>query len=175
MEDTYTYIARNAQDLSRVVTLTLHDHLMSVGSGPPLEQIERAMPEAQAESPETDIAKPTARPKLWLRPLALSLLQRGTRPFPVADVSARLDEQNLNVHAWLRAGGLRLLPVTLIDGRVDNPEAALAFVDELETRKAGAAPFIGLLEVLDYWATWAAALLALVGVFQLWRRQRSQS
>ncbi|MGA9533197.1 MAG: hypothetical protein WBR18_10820, partial [Anaerolineales bacterium] len=120
MNDTYTFVARNAVDPSRVVTLTLHDDDLSIGAGPPIEQIERA--------DDDDDSKGSIGSKLWLRPLALSLLERGTRPFPAEDVFAEIDGDELTVKAWFRVSGLRGAPVTLVNGRVDNPDGALGFV-----------------------------------------------
>ena len=171
MEETYTFTARSASDPSRVVTLTLHDHRMSVGTGPLLEQVERAVAEEEAEAED---APPVPR-RPWLRPLAVSLLQRGTQPFPVEDVVADLDGGQLSVKAWYRARGLRLLPVTLIDGRVDNPEAAQAFVEELKSRKGEVSLTFGFLELLDYWATWAMAFVSVIAVLVLWRRRADRS
>ncbi len=161
MEDTYTYIARSAEDPAKAVTFTLHDNSMSVGLGAPLEHVERAL-EAEGE----------VRPRLWLKPLAVSLLERGTRPFRVADVDAtRAADDWLSVTAWVRAGGLRLAPIILIRGRVDNPEAALAFVEELSSRKASVAGPFKLLGLLDYWATWLLAGFFMVGLLGIWRRR----
>lgn len=171
MRETYTFTARSASDPSRVVTLTLHDHRLSVGTGPPLEQVQRAVREQEGE--EGDEALAERRP--WLRPLALSLIQEGTAPFPVKDVSAQSDQDWLTIRAWYRAGGLRLLPVTLIDGQVDNPDAAEGFVRELQERKAEVSLRIGLFELLDYWATWALAFVSIAAMLLLWRRQRDRS
>lgn len=168
MKDTYTYTARNAGDPSRVITLTLHDRWMSVGTGPALEQVERAAQE-EAEG-ERQRSLPT---RLWLRPMALSLLQRSTGPFPVKDVFASSDGDNLMLKAWFRAGGLRSFPVTLVDGDVDNDEAAQAFVEELNARKAEDETTFGFLELLDYWATWILGIGALVGALAVWRRRQS--
>lgn len=166
MQDTYTFIARSAVDPSRVLTVTLHDHHMTVGSGPALEQaLQGEIAEAQGEQ------SPIQR--LWLRPLALSLLQRGSGPFPVADVFAGSDGDHFSLKAWFRAGGLRLLPVTLIQGPVDNPDSAEAFVEELRARKSYAELRFGVLEIFEYWITWIMAFMAVFGFLQLWRRRRS--
>jgi hypothetical protein len=166
MEDTYTYIARSADDPARVATFTLHNHSMSVGIGAPLEHVERALQSAGGE------AEGEARPRFWLKPLAVSLPERGTGAFRVADVNAGAEGDWLQVTAWFRAGGLRLAPVTLIKGRVDNPEAALALVEELSRRKAAGAGPLKFLEVLDYWATWFLAGFLLIGLLEVWRRSR---
>ncbi len=167
MENTYTYTARSASDPSKVITLTLHGTWMSVGTGPALEQVERA---AEAEGDEDLRSLPT---RLWLRPMALSLLQRGTGPFPVGDVFASADGENLTLKAWFRTGGLRSVPVTLVNGPVDNHEAALAFVEELKARKAEEESAFGFFELLDYWATWILGIGAIVGALAIWRRRQN--
>jgi hypothetical protein len=164
MENTYTYTARSVENPEQVITLTLEDHHMSVGLGTPLEQIETALQ-------RMDTGEEKTREKLWLRPLAVSLLERGVGPFRVADVDAAAKDDRLSVRAWYRAGGLALAPVTLVDGRVDNPPAAQAFVEELDGRKTEATGAFGLLNVLDYWITWILAGGLIFGLFQVWRRR----
>jgi hypothetical protein len=167
MENTYTYTARSIEDSEQVVTFTLQDHRMSVGLGAPLEQIETVL-EQMDDGEETGQG---SQPKLWLRPLAVSLLQRGVGPFRVADVKAATEDDWLRIRAWYRAGGLALVPVTLVDGRVDNPQAAQAFVGELEERKSEVTGALGLLNLLDYWFTWILAGGLMLGLFQVWRRK----
>lgn len=171
MEETFTFTARSAVDPSRVVTLTLHDHQLSVGTGPPMEHIQRASSEDDTEAEGE--RQPRSRP--WLRPLAIALVQQATRPFPIHDVFADVEEDRLSVQAWYRARGLRLLPITLISGRVDNPAGAQDFVEELKQRRADVAPRFGFLELFDYWATWALTLFSLGAAFILWRRRSDQA
>lgn len=184
MAETYTYTARSAENPERVVTFTLRDRRMSVGVGAPLEQVEQAIRlgrgEEEAEEVE-EVAEEGAepelrvreaeRPKLWLRPLAVSLIERGTRPVHVDDVVANLADDWLQVRAWVRTGGLRLIPVTLIDGRVDNPVAAQDFVEEVHERKTVSG--LNVFGLLDYWATWIVAGIAALVMFQQWRRKGS--
>jgi hypothetical protein len=167
MENTYTYTARSIENPEQVVTLTLQDHHMSVGLGAPLEQIEAVL---QQEDPGEESGQ-GSQAKLWLRPLAVSLLERGVGPFQVADVNAAAEDDWLRVSAWYRAGGLALAPITLIDGRVDNPPAAQAFVEELKERKSEMTGAFGLLNLLDYWLTWILAGVLMLGLFQVWRRK----
>jgi hypothetical protein len=170
MENTYTYTARSIKHPEKVVTFTLQDHHMSVGLGAPLEQIETVLQQVDAGEEEGQ----GSQAKLWLRPLAVSLLERGVGPFRVADVNAAAEDDWLHVNAWYRAGGLALAPVTLVKGHVDNPQAAQAFVQELEERKSEATGAFGLLNVLDYWFTWLLGAALIFGLFQVWRR-KSQS
>ena len=174
MENTYTYTARNIENPEQVVTFTLQDHHMSVGMGAPLEQIETVLQEVDSGKEATGEAGQGAQAKLWLRPLAVSLLERSVGPFRVVDVNATAEDDWLRVSAWYRAGGLALAPITLVDGRVDNPQAAQAFVEELEERKSEVSGALGLLNVLDYWFTWLLGAALMFGLFQAWRR-RSQS
>lgn len=167
MENTYTYTARSIENPEQVVTFTLQDHHMSVGVGAPLDQIETVL--QQVDAGEESGRESSAN--LWLRPLAVSLLERGVGPFRVADVNASAAEDWLRVNAWYRAGGLALAPVTLVNGRVDNPQAAQAFVEELEERKSEGNRALGLLNVLDYWFTWILAGALMFGLFQVWRRK----
>jgi hypothetical protein len=179
MAKTYTYTARSAEDPQRVVTFTLRDSRMSVGVGAPLEQEEQVIRLSRdQESAEEGEARPKEGvaeqkgAKLWLRPVAVSLVERGTRPVHVDDVVARLDGDWLQVRAWIRTGGLRLLPITLIDGRVDNAVAAQDFVEQVRERRTdgGLKPF----DLFDYWATWVAGGLIALLMFRRWRRKGSE-
>ncbi len=180
MAETYTYTARSAEDPERVVTFTLRDSHMSVEVGAPMEQMERAIelgrgtvePSEEDVDEEVEVAEVEA-PTLWLRPLAVSLVERGTGPVHVDDVAARLSEDRLHVKAWVRAGGLRLLPITLMDGRVDNPVAAADFVEEVRERKT--ATGFNLLGLFDYWATWLAGGLVALVLLQRSRRTGGES
>lgn len=103
--------------------------------------------------------------------MAVSLLERGVGPFYIGDVSALAREDQLRINAWYRAGGLGLLPITLLDSRIDNPQAAQAFVQEIARRKQEASAASGPLALLDYWVTWFMALAALIALFSFWRRR----
>jgi hypothetical protein len=90
----------------------------------------------------------------------------------VDDVAANLADDWLQVKAWVRAGGLRLVPVALIDGRVDNPVAAQDFVEEVRERKTVTG--FNIFGLLDYWATWIVAGVVALVMFQQWRRKGSE-
>jgi hypothetical protein len=182
MAETYTYTARNAENPERVVTFTLRGRRMSVGVGAPLEQVEQAIRlgrfEEEVEEPVEEGAEAEVRvrvaerPKLWLRPLAVSLVERSTRPIHVDDVVANLADDWLQVRAWVRTGGLRLIPVTLINGPVDNPVAARDFVEEVHERKTVTG--LNVFGLLDYWATWIVAGVVALVMFQQSRRKGSE-
>ena len=175
MENTYTYTARSAAHPEKVVTFTLYDHSMSVELGVPLEHIERAV---VSESDETEIETEAgieheAFSHAWLKPMAVSLMQRSTRPFNVADIDAKAEDEGLRVTAWVRTGGLRFAPITFSWERVDNPKGAGAFVEELRKRKGTAAypgRFPGL---MDYWVSWFSMGLLLLALL-LWPRRETK-
>lgn len=177
MENTYTYTARSVENPEYSVTFTLFDHRMSVGTGAPMEQMAQALErvgaeeeaaEETAEGEEIEAVEAEKQSKLWLKPMAISLVERGTKPFHVDDVDADVEGDWLHVRGWVRAGGLRLAPVTLMKGRVDNPDAAQAFVDEVNERKTEA---FGPLALFDYWGAWFAAGFVIILLLQLQRHR----
>ena len=167
--ETYTYTARSAENPEKVVTFTLRGSKMTVGPGAALETIEKAITAAADEEQKGPAHH------LWLKPTAIALIERGTGPFRVQDVDASVDDSGyLNLSAWLRPAGLRLFPVPLMHGKVDNADAAKAFVKELEARKEKAGMPSPLLGWMDYWATWLIAGGALLAVLESWRRSQQE-
>lgn len=177
MENTYTYTARSVDHPERVVTFTLYDRRMSVGIGVPLEQAARVAEavrlqegeEEEGEAPAEPMEQ--AQPQLWLKPVAVSLVEQGTAPFRVVDVDAQTDGDWLMVRGWVRVGGLRLAPIKLMSGRVDNPDAAQAFAKEVGRRKSELVAGPAFLQALDYWATWIVFTSVMVSLFTLWRQR----
>jgi hypothetical protein len=166
LENTYTYTARNARRPEEVLTFTLHDHQLSIDLGSPLEHVERAVEAQQSEDVDYPIQS-------WLKPMALSMVERATAPFDVSDVIVDVAEDVLHVRAWYRVGGLRLSSVTLVHGEVDNPAAARAFAAELAQRKGERPALNKLLDVMDYWVAWFVAGFVMVFLLQIWRRRNS--
>jgi hypothetical protein len=175
MQNTYTYTARSVENSEQVITFTLQNQHMSVGLGAPMEQIEAVLDriDGDEESAEGEAGQET-RAKLWLKPVAISLMERGIGPFRIADVRASVRDDWLHVSAWYRAGGLALAPVTLMSGRVDNPQAAHAFAEELDRRKSEEGKGFPLLNVLDYWLSWVVAGALMFVLFQSWRRKATE-
>jgi hypothetical protein len=169
MEKTYTYTARSADNAEQVVTFTFYNHNLLVDVGAPIEHVERALQARQAKEGEEE-AEYHVQP--WLKPMAISAVERTTHPFNLSDVYADADGEKLSVTAWVRAGGLRLAPVTFKMARVDNIDAAQAFVKQLEARKADGGPSRRFPGPLDYWVTWAVGALSTVVVLGAWLRKR---
>ena len=111
MQNTYTYTARSVDHPEKVVTFTLHDRQMSVGVGAPLEQIEAAV--AKVTGSEEESAEGT---QLWLKPLAIALVERGTGPFDIADIDAEVEDDVLTIRGRVRVAGLRGGAITLMGG-----------------------------------------------------------
>jgi hypothetical protein len=172
MENTYTYTARSAEDPKRVVTFTLHNHSMSVGITTSLEQVERALDSEDGEIGSEDAPQPYP----WLKPAAVSLLQGRMQPFRIADIDASLEDERFQTTAWTRAAGLRLAPIRFTVDPVDNPQAAQAFVQELDKRKREASDLSRFPGPLDYWASWFGASLLVATLTAIsaiiWRRIR---
>lgn len=77
------------------------------------------------------------------------------------------------MNLWNRILGLRLAPVQMDLGRVDNPDAARAFVDELEERQAEVEEPGRFGGPLDYWLGWASLIAGVVLLFR-WPRMRKK-
>jgi hypothetical protein len=171
MENTYTYTARSALAPEKVVTFTLYDHRVSVDLAAPLEQIEEALAGEEPEQEPDSEAQQETQSYYALKPTVVSLLERGTRPFDIADVRAQAENGGLAVTAWVRAKGLRLVPVRFAWEQVDNPEGARAFAKEVRARRRGAAHPGSFAGLMDYWVSWL--LFGMLVLFLFWpQRQR---
>ena len=82
------------------------------------------------------------------------VIETFSGPVHVSDVQAGFNDERLRLTFWQRAAGLRLAPVIFNMGKVDNADAAEAFVGELNDRKAQTTPARKFFGPLDYWAGW---------------------
>ena len=156
---------------------------MAVELGVPLEHVERALAgQEQAKEREADGGSETAEVQEEshadpatsvyhvVKPMTVSLMEKSGQPFNVADVSAKAEDGGLDVTAWVRAKGLRLAPVRFSWDRVDNPEGAKAFAQEVSGRSQAAlrpGRFSGL---MDYWISWLGLGALVLALF--WPRKR---
>ncbi len=113
MAVTYTYTARSADDPSQIVTFTLDGRSLSLASPTPRLLYSAAI--------DTQEIKPAAAPT--------------ASSADVIDVSASVAGADLRVSAWGRWHDQRWRLSALMLEHVDNPEAARAFVAELNRRK----------------------------------------
>ncbi|MDX1614394.1 MAG: hypothetical protein R3300_08795 [Candidatus Promineifilaceae bacterium] len=167
---TLTFTARSTKEPEKIATFTLQNGSVKVQLGDALiEQAEKATDE-QEDSPV----------RAWAKPAATASLQRLMQPIPVADFDANFEDDALTTTAWVRAGGLRLAPVRLTWEQVDNPDGAVAFVKELQSRReAHVGDETGVPNPFDYWAGWflaiAAGLVTTIVVGRLIKQRRSES
>jgi hypothetical protein len=165
---TYTYTARNANDPNQVVTFTLYNNHMRVNL---TGLMERASQVAGASEKPAEIKRQLST---QAKPMVVKMVENFSGPAHIKDVDANLDDERLNVVIWQRTGGLRFAPIQFKMEKVDNTEAAEAFVDELAQRKKDAEHEGRLWGPLDYWLGWAG-LLILMGVIYRWLRRRARS
>lgn len=165
---TYTYTARNANNPDFILTFTLEDDHLRLNVpeiGEKIGQIARA---------DEKMTEAKQQLKTQVAPSVLKAIESFSGPIQINDVAVSLkDDASLRFNAWQRMGGLRLAPLWLNMGRVDNPDAAEAFMTELEERKAAASKLGAFFGPLDYWLGWAGLLLLLAVVFRWVRKNRS--
>jgi hypothetical protein len=165
MSDTYTYSARNVDNPDVVVTFTLeNDHLRLSLTG----LLEQAGKVPTSEDKLADIKEQF---KNQAMPGTIKLLETITGPIHVGDLAVHSNGEYLALKAWQRVGGLRLAPLKIDMGRVDNPPAAKAFVAELKSRQKAAAHAGRFFGPLDYWVGWAALFFGVVLLLR-WPRKK---
>jgi hypothetical protein len=172
MENTFTYTARSALLPEKLVTFTLYDQHVSVAVGAPLEHVERALVGEGTEA-EEDVQE-APQPYYALKPVGVSLLEKVAHPISIADVDARASGGGLTVTLWVRAKGLRLMPIRFAWEEVDNPEGAQRFAQEVHARKRSAAHPGRFSGVMDYWASWLLLGGLMLALFWPQRHQEEQ-
>lgn len=155
---TYNYTARNIKDTNKVVTFTLYDGHMRVGLTGLFDQAQTV---AHSKDKTDELKHQVA---VQAQPALLKLKEEISGPVDINDVNAKLIGDVFHVTMWPRMGGLRLAPVRINMGQVDNQDAAESFVDELEKRKEARADNRRFLGPLDYWIGWLGMVL-LIGFF----------
>jgi len=155
---TYTYTARNVDNPDKVVTFTLDDERMRVNLTDLLDQAETV------SSSESKPKQLIHQIKSKAKPVFLKVREKISGPVHISDVNAMLKDDKFLVRIWPRVAGLRLAPVGINLGQVDNGDAAEAFVNELKTRKETEPAVKRFVGPLDYWIGWAGLML-LVGLF----------
>jgi hypothetical protein len=158
--NTYTFTARNVENPDQVVTFTLYDEYLRVNLTGLVDQVEKI---TQAEKKQSEAVQQF---KTQLKPVVMKVAENLSGPIHLSDVSATVYEDNLVLNGWRRAFGLRLSPFRLGFGRVDNPEAAQAFVSEMEARKGEISDQAALFGPMDYWFFWVGILIGAIFLIQ---------
>ena len=163
-ENTLTFTARGIQDPDKMATFTLQNGSVSVQLGNTLlKEMVNVSETYQAEEDVNmaDLTKATA----------VGAAQKMLRTLPLQDFDANIDGNTLHTTAWIRKGGLRAAPVSMTWQEVDNPDAARAFVQEVEDRKEQLPKVQALPSILDYWVSWlvlgVSGVVAFVIMLQL--------
>jgi len=168
MSKTITFTARSQKEKRDVVTFTLLDDTLRINLTGLLQPVED-LSDAEAVKAEAKQAL-----KKQIKPGLMKLSENLSGPIHVSDVRMTLNERAVSLTVWKRLAGLRMAPIRFRIEQVDNPDAAAAFLSELETRKnavAHAGKFFG---PLDYWAGW----MCLFGIFILllrWPRKKASN
>jgi hypothetical protein len=166
LPETYTYTARSARDPNKVITMTLIDHQLQVDIPELLDTI------GDIATSEEKLDQAGKHLKSQAQPTTMKVAEAITGPIQLSDVNAKFKDKRLRVTAWKRLGGLRMAPLRLNILEVDNPDAAEAFVDELNERKMESAHQHKFTGPLDYWIGWAGMIL---GLFVLLRWPHNSS
>ena len=166
MADTYTYTARNINNPDVVVTFTLEDDHLHLSLTGLLEQA------GKISDSDEKLAEVKRQLKTQAIPGTMKLLENLVGPIHVSDLALRSNGEGLVLKAWQRVGGLRLAPLKINMGQVDNPPAAEAFVAELKARQKAAAHAGKFFGPLDYWIGWAALFFGIVLLLRWPRRNR---
>lgn len=164
LQNTYTYTARDADNPEKVITLTMMDDHVQVQLTGILDSFGNVI---QAEERSSAAGRQLSGQAATT---ALKLAEGIGGPVQINDLNASLKDESLTITAWRRAGGLRLAPLRIHIDQVDNPEAAQAFINELEERQHQAEHPGKFAGPLDYWLGWAGIALA-VGALLIWPRK----
>jgi len=156
MTFTYTYTARSKKNLEHVATFTIMDEVLKVNLTGLFDQVSDVVEAEDQEQAAKYLINSQSSSAIY------KLVERLSGPVHVKDVSPSFDNEEFSLTFWKRIAGLRFAPLTIVMGKVDNPEAATQFIETLEERqKLAEAPnfFSG---PLDYWVTWIAILIGIV-------------
>ena len=172
MAETYTYTARDADNPDSLVTITLYPDYVKINPTGLWDQLGKlSTSDEKAGELRRQLASQAG-------PTALKIIESISGPIHLSDFSVTLEDEQLRINTWQRLSRLRLTPINLTIQRVDNPDAAEAFVAELQRRKQEIASAQALPGIFDYWAGWMALAIGLltgVLVVVLINRRNKQS
>lgn len=168
MPFTYTYTARSIEDSDKAVTLTIIDDKLQIDLTGLFEKV-------------TDIGDEEERAELLneimstqSKAVMLKVMEKLSEPVHLKDVATSYEDNDFCLTFWKRVGGLRLAPIVISMGEVDNPEAAQAFIDTVEEQKAlweKPGVFSG---PLDYWFTWGLMVIGALILIRWPRKNKRQ-
>lgn len=167
MPFTYTYTARNEKNPEKVITFTIFDDYLKVNLTGLLDRVSDVVNEDTREKAIKSFISAQSSSAIY------KAVERLSGPVHIKDVSPCLEDGTFKLTFWKRLAGLRVAPITIAMGDVDNPEAAAQFIETLlERQDLAEAPgvFAG---PLDYWATWVGMLIGLIILIRWPRKEKS--
>ncbi|NIV14808.1 MAG: hypothetical protein GWN62_27105 [Aliifodinibius sp.] len=165
MTKTYTFTARDGTNPERTLTLTLYPDFVRINLTGLWDQLGTiAGAEDKPDEAKTQI-------QAQAQPATLKLLETISGPVHIKDFNASMDGNEFKIQIWQRLRKLRLAPIQLVIDPVDNPDAAEAFINELEDRKQEATRAARFPGILDYWFTWAGMFLGFLALI-LWPQKQ---
>ena len=167
MPFTYTYTARNNQKPDKVVTFTIFENYMKVNLTGLIDKISSIAEEEDRETAIKSFLSTQSGSALY------KAVERLSGPVHINDVNPFLEEGTFKLTFWKRIAGLRVAPITLSIGDVDNPEAAAQFIDTLLDRQDHAEDPGVFAGPLDYWATWIGLLVGLIVLIKWPKKDKS--
>jgi hypothetical protein len=165
MTKTYTLTVRDGINPQRTLTLTLYPEFVRINLTGLWDQLGTiAVAEDKPNEVKTQI-------KNQVQPATLKFLEAISGPVHIKDFSANLEGERFSILVWQRFRKLRLAPIQLVIDPVDNPDAAEAFINELDQRQEEASRVFRFPGILDYWLTWVGMFLGFIALI-LWPQKR---
>ena len=156
MPFTYTYTARNQHNPDKVITFTIFEDYLKVNLTGLIDRVSGIVEDEDREEAIKSFLSTQSGSALY------KAFERLSGPVHINDVYPFFEEGSFKLTFWKRLAGLRVAPITLSIGDVDNPEAAAQFIDTLMERQDQAAAPGVFGGPLDYWATWIGLLIGLI-------------
>ncbi len=114
MAFTYTYTARSVKDPEKVATFTILEDKLKIDVAGLFEKAFEIVNEDDKGSVLKDMLSTQSRAVL------LKILETLSGPVHLNDIQASYEADDFNLTVWKRAAGLRLAPVVIAMGEVDN-------------------------------------------------------
>jgi hypothetical protein len=167
MPFTYTYTARNKQKPDKVVTFTIFENYLKVNLTGLIDQISGIAEIEDREKAVKSFISTQSGTAIY------KAVERLSGPVHINDVSPHLEDGTFKLTFWKRIAGLRIAPISISIGSVDNPEAAAQFIETLLDRQDQAEDPGVFAGPLDYWVTWVGLLVGLIVLIKWPKKEKS--
>lgn len=167
MPFTYTYTARNKHNPNRVITFTIYKDQVKVNLTGLDDQVSKIIKSNDQKSAVKELITTQAGTTIY------KAIEQISGSVHINDVNSDLKGDQFTLTFWRRLAGLRLAPLVLSIGEVDNLQGAQQFIDTLRERQALTETPSVFSGPLDYWATWIAMLIGLIVLIKWPRKKKS--